>query len=108
MFDWLTESQAGFDQFFHDWRGGAAGEARALQSPQAALYAQPQFTPIRDGLAARASAEVGAHPYWARPIPVSLVIEEVEALWEPIAARDDWSRFEAKLSDIAELKQALA
>jgi len=35
------------------------------------------------------------------------VIEEVEALWAPIAERDDWTLFEAKLAEIDSLKQAL-
>ncbi|HRO02215.1 MAG TPA: YdiU family protein [Terricaulis sp.] len=108
LFDWLHAAQAGFDQFFHDWVCGA--EARAAQSPQAALYARADFAPIRDGLAARTGAgndEFLAHPYWARPAPASLVIEEVEALWAPIAESDDWRLFHAKLAEIDDLKQAL-
>ena len=99
LFDWLTESQAGWDQFFHDWIGGGASAARAAASPQAALYAQPAFAELRAGLDARASA-LPTHPYFERPRPVSLLIEDVEALWAPIAERDDWSLFEAKLAEI--------
>ncbi|MGH6951037.1 MAG: protein adenylyltransferase SelO family protein, partial [Vitreimonas sp.] len=109
MFAWLTDTQAGWDEFFHDWRGGGAGAQRAAASPQAALYAQPGFIGVRDGLEARSTeaATALAHPYFARPTPVSLVIEEVEALWAAIAERDDWSLFEAKLADIAALREAL-
>jgi hypothetical protein len=35
------------------------------------------------------------------------VIDEVEAVWAPIAERDDWSAFEAKLAEIAALNAAL-
>ncbi len=110
LFDWLSETRAGWAQFFHDWRAGAASEARAQQSPQAALYEQASFTPIRDGLAARTATDAAAlltHPHWAQSHAASLVIEEVEALWAPIAERDDWTLFEAKLAEIDSLKQAL-
>jgi hypothetical protein len=40
-------------------------------------------------------------------MPVTMVIDEVEGLWAPIAERDDWSAFEAKLADVEALKQAL-
>ena len=49
-----------------------------------------------------------AHPYFQRPEPVSLVIGEVESLWAPIAERDDWSLYEAKLAGIAQMREALA
>ena len=110
LFGWLTESRAGWDRFFHDWRGGTASADRAAHSPQAALYAGPPFAPVRAGLEARTGADARAalaHPYFERAAPVSLVIEEVEALWAAIAERDDWSLFEAKLADIAQLREAL-
>lgn len=109
LFDWLTQSQAGWDQFFHDWAGGGASAARAAESPQAALYADAAFASIRDGLEARTETEADQllrHPYYQAALPVSLVIEEVEALWAPIAERDDWSAFEAKLQHISQLKEA--
>jgi uncharacterized protein YdiU (UPF0061 family) len=111
LFDWLTQSQAGWDQFFHDWYCGEASAARAQQSPQAALYADAAFAPVHDGLAARTASgmdKILAHPYWARPTPHTMLIDEVEALWAPIAERDDWSAFEAKLAQMAEMREALA
>ena len=35
-----------------------------------------------------------------------MLIDEVEALWAPIAERDDWSVYEAKLARIAEMADA--
>ena len=35
------------------------------------------------------------HPYFARERPRSMLIDEMEATWAPIAERDDWSLFEA-------------
>lgn len=110
LFDWLTQSQAGWDQFFHDWFGGAASAARAAESPQAALYAADDFTTVRDGLNERTRDDAGArltHAYFQRPAPHTILIDEVEALWTPIAERDDWSLFEAKLSQMTEMRAAL-
>jgi len=110
VFDWLTRSQAGWDQFFHDWFGGRASVSRAAQSPQAVLYAEPTFAPVREGLETRTRDDGAArlaHAYFQRPTPHTMLIDEVERLWTPIAERDDWSLFEAKLAQLAEMREAL-
>lgn len=53
--------------------------------------------PLGDALAAY-TAVADDHPYWAAPAPQSLLIEDVEAVWAPIAEADDWSLFEAKVA----------
>jgi hypothetical protein len=35
-----------------------------------------------------------------------MLIEEVEAIWKPIADSDDWSVFHAKLKAIDEMREA--
>ncbi|MBC7769285.1 MAG: YdiU family protein [Phycisphaerales bacterium] len=110
-FAWLTESQAPWDQFFHDWYCGAASAGRAADSPQAALYASAAFAPVRAGLEARTPSgmdEFLSHSYYQQPAPVSMVIDEVERVWAAIAEGDDWTAFEAKLRDIATLKAAIS
>ncbi len=109
LFAWMTESGAGWSQFFHDWFCGTASDDRAQQSPQRALYEKADFGPIRSEFAARTplQAERLSHAVWQDPAPPSLVIEEVEALWAPIAAHDDWRQFQAKLSSIEALRQGL-
>ncbi|MGD9979735.1 MAG: protein adenylyltransferase SelO [Hyphomonadaceae bacterium] len=110
VFGWLTESQAGSDQFFHDWYCGAASTARAAESPQAALYATSAFVPVRAGLEARTRSgteDLLERPYFQRAAPHTMLIDEVEALWSPVAERDDWSLFQAKLAQVAELRAAL-
>jgi uncharacterized protein YdiU (UPF0061 family) len=106
LFDWLTQTGIGWEQFFHDWIGG--DYARAKQSPQAARYEEAGFAPVRSGIEARAQKVDFSHLYLQQQTPVSLVIDEVEALWTPIAERDDWAMFEAKLAHIAQMRQALA
>jgi uncharacterized protein YdiU (UPF0061 family) len=110
LLGWLTESAAPWPAFFHDWFCGAASEARAMESPSRGFYERDDFAPIRDGFAARTPErpERLAHPVFQRDGAVSLLIEEVEALWAPIAADDDWSAFAAKLDDVAALREALA
>jgi uncharacterized protein YdiU (UPF0061 family) len=109
LFGWMTETGAGWDQTFHDWFCGSASAERAAASPQADLYAAKAFAPVRDGLFARSPwrPERLAHPVFQAPTPISLVIEEVEALWTPIAETDDWSAFNAKLAAIDSLREGL-
>jgi uncharacterized protein YdiU (UPF0061 family) len=111
IFNWLTESQAGWDQFFHDWAGGGESAQRAAAGPQGALYSGDDFRPIRAGLDARTSPGSNRDylhlPYFQRPTPCSMLIDEVEAIWTPIAERNDWSVFEAKLRAIDEMRDAL-
>jgi uncharacterized protein YdiU (UPF0061 family) len=108
VFDWLTESQAGYDQFFHDWRALDARATREAVSPQASLYATQEFAPVRDGIEARQpTGSIRHHPYWSRATPCTMLIDDVETVWAAIAERDDWSLFEAKLRQIDELRSAL-
>jgi uncharacterized protein YdiU (UPF0061 family) len=57
----------------------------------------PAFEPVTDAL---------AHPYWAGERPETMLIDEVEALWAPIAASDDWSAFDAKLKSVRRMGAA--
>ncbi|MFT3728731.1 MAG: YdiU family protein [Terricaulis sp.] len=107
LFNWMTESQVGWDQFFHDWF--CCDATRAAASPEAARYADPSFIAVRDEIEKRGPVQPERlqHAYFQRATPASLVIDEVEALWAPIAERDDWSLFETKLALIAEMREAL-
>jgi uncharacterized protein YdiU (UPF0061 family) len=109
VYRFLTESQVGYEQFFFDWYGGAASAARALAGPAAASYAGPTFAAVRrrlDDYVPLAPARL-ATAYYQRPRPCTLLIDEIEALWDAIASRDDWSLFAAKLDAIAEMRGAL-
>jgi uncharacterized protein YdiU (UPF0061 family) len=102
LWTFLHETRAPFEQVFFDWYGGLASDDRAKQSPSAHIYVQPTFTPLRSALEGY-EPEIGMtleHPYFARQTPCTMLIEEVEALWEPIDKADDWSPFTRKLQDI--------
>ena len=91
---YLAASQVPFEQAFFD-----AYAKRNLPGTEA-------FAPVRDLLDAYTPAVAADHPYFAQPHPCTMLIEEVEAIWAPIAERDDWSAFAAKLSAIEQMRQA--
>ena len=98
----LEASRIPFERFFFDWYGGAARAARAEAGPASAFYRREDFQPLREALLARAPASDVRldHPYFAGEAPCTMLIDDVEAIWAPIAERDDWSAFEAKIAEI--------
>jgi uncharacterized protein YdiU (UPF0061 family) len=98
----------GWEPLFFDWFGGPASEARALAGPRGPLYAGSAFAELRTRLAdyEPVRPEALEHPSLQRPEPETLLIDEVEALWAPIAERDDWSSLSDKLARIEELRTA--
>lgn len=67
----------------------------------------PAFAPFVEQLATFTPAE-GAldHPYWAGDRPLAMLIDEVEALWAPIAETDNWAPLEARLAEIRRMAEA--
>jgi uncharacterized protein YdiU (UPF0061 family) len=92
----LAESQMPFEQAFFGAFGGALG----------ASFGEP-FAPVRAALEGYACPGRPAHPYFQQPAPCTVLIDEVEALWSPIAAADDWSAFHAKIAAIRQMGEAL-
>ncbi len=89
-----------WEPFFFDWFGGEEG--RAMGGPRAGLYDGEAFSAFRRLLAEFEAdrPERLAHPMFAQAEPVEMLIDEVEALWAPIAERDDWAPLYAKLEAI--------
>jgi uncharacterized protein YdiU (UPF0061 family) len=109
VFAFLYETQAPYEQFFFDWRGGRLSAERAAKSPSAEHYRHQGFAPIREAFEFYEAPEANLdHPYFARQTPRTMLINEMEALWAPIAERDDWSAFHAALDEIEEMRQAYA
>ncbi|HEX8300411.1 protein adenylyltransferase SelO [Sphingomonas sp.] len=92
----LSASHAPLDQFFFDAFGGQLPED----------YDEP-FAQLRRLLTAYEPRKSRDHPYWATE-PCSMLIDEVEAIWAPIAERDDWSLFNAKIAAIRTMGEALS
>jgi uncharacterized protein YdiU (UPF0061 family) len=93
----LESRAATIDCIFFDWRGG--------RDPGAERYPGEPFRVLAAKLAGR--ERVTAHPYWSDPEPCSMHIEEVEAIWDAIAERDDWSPFNAKIEAIRRMGEAV-
>ena len=108
LFGFLLASKAPYEQFFFDWRGGSLSAERAARSPSAAHYATEAFRPIADALEGyQPTGDVNlGHPYFARTTPRTMLIDEMEAIWAPIAESDDWSLFQNALAEIAQMRQA--
>lgn len=109
LIEFWTQTQAPFEQTLFDLRGGLLDPKRLLNSPSAEQYASDAFDPVRALLNERFSTgnnECLAHPYFQRPAPRTMLIDEVEAIWTPIAASDDWHLFDQALQEISEMRHA--
>lgn len=110
IFAFLNETQIPYERFWFDWRGGMLSEVRANESPVADAYRAESFNPIRWAFNEyEPSATVNLeHPYFSRNAPRSMLIDEMEALWAPIAEADDWSALTEALGEIEEMREAYA
>ncbi len=108
--DFLASTRIPYDRFFFDWYGGAASVARANESPVRDAYQRPTFEALKAELQRRAPLAPAAlnQPYFQREAPCTLVIDEVERVWQAIDVRNDFDPFIQKIADIRELGAALA
>ena len=91
----LMRAEGGrIDDFHVDWGGG-----RVPEGPET-----PERAAMIEALAGRTATR---GPWWETAAPQSLPIEEVEALWAPIAERDDWTPLQTKISAIRAMGAAL-
>ncbi|MBA2933016.1 YdiU family protein [Sphingomonas sp. CGMCC 1.13654] len=97
----LQQGTVTIDRVFFDWRGGR------LRASQAA-YDNAAFQAFAEAVRSYEQATALDHPYWSDAEPCSMHIEEVEAIWAPIAEADDWSLFTTKVASIRRMGAALA
>ncbi|MDG2306525.1 MAG: YdiU family protein [Candidatus Binatia bacterium] len=105
----LQESDVGYEQFFFDWWGGAASEERAARGPAAAHYTEPPFAAFRKLLGGYDPADASRlqDAYFSREAPETLLVDEIESIWEAIAERDSWSAFDQKIASIRSMAKAV-
>ena len=89
-------TSAPLDRLFFDLFGGKLPEDYG-----------PEWDDLRTALASHAPRKSRDHAYW-RGEPCAMLIDEVEAIWAPIADGDDWSRLHAKVAAIRTMGEALA
>jgi uncharacterized protein YdiU (UPF0061 family) len=108
VFGFLAASRVGYEQFFFDWCGGLAREARTMSRASAAFYRGAQWDELRAVLELYEPRLPALPDYFDGDAPCTLVIEEIETIWKSIAEHDDWSLFEGKIRDIRAMGDALA
>ena len=102
LFVFLEKSKANFEQCFfdlHSLRGAWK------DSPQAELYESVEFKELLKILNHWTVADPALiqSPYFQQTQCCNLLIDEIEAIWAPIAANDDWSLFQQKIMQIKSL-----
>ncbi|QIT56234.1 YdiU family protein [Aquisalimonas sp. 2447] len=109
FFDAMHRTQVPFQRPFFDLVGGAR-EVRMAASPERSVYRGEAWRPVIEALQGceplPAADTLAAHPYWQRDAPCGMVIREVEALWDAIAQRDDWSLFHRTIDGIRSMAEA--
>jgi uncharacterized protein YdiU (UPF0061 family) len=108
IWKFMLESKIPFERFFFDWHGGMASRGRAEAGVAKAAYASAEFAPVRTLLESYAQAENAnpGHAYFEQDAPCTMLVDDVEALWAPIAESDDWSKFHDKLKAIELMSEA--
>ena len=99
----LFASKVEIDRFYFDWAGG---QLRA--SADLGMYSNEYFEPLTRALEDYAPSRSFDHAYWRGNGPCSMHIEEVEAIWAPIADADDWTLLENKVHQIRQLGEAMS
>lgn len=107
LFQFMEEEQVLFEQTLFDLHSGAIPE-RLERSPQKDFYKKESFKKLQELLTHFQinSEDIAQHDYFKNEKPCSLIIDELEALWKPIADSDDWAPFEKKLQDIRSFRGA--
>lgn len=95
VFNTLENHKLPFEQVFFDLHS-----KRHLQKYQ---DISPELVEILHKFSI-ASEKNQNHEYFLNPSPTTLLIDEIESLWKPIAENDDWSLYEKKLRDIRKMR----
>lgn len=105
FFNFLAEAQPLFEQTFFDLHSGI-NEDRLAASPQSAVYNHPTFAALKKNLEYYEvlDQQKAEHPYFKNSKCCSLIIDELESIWSPIADQDDWTLFDKKLQEIRSIK----
>ena len=90
---WLNASQTPFAEAFHACHRGIVPPGAAWDGARAALSGTVPHRP---------------HHAYFDGAPCTMLIEDVEALWDPIATADDWAPLRAKLEAIETMREAYA
>ncbi len=111
FYEALHKSQVPYERAYFDLVGGALPQ-RIAASPHRDAYEGEHWKGVvamlRTAQPAPSAAAALAHPYFAAAAPCTILIDEMESTWSPIAEADDWSVLHGKIEEIRALGAALA
>ncbi len=93
----MVREQIPVDRFFFEHRAGR------VTNPNEYGEMRRAFAEI---LSAYANPVTAQHPYWAETHPCSMLIDEVESIWNAIAESDDWEPSNLKIKAIRNMGAA--
>lgn len=96
FFGLMEKEQLGFEKMFFDFNSKRVLNC-ATSYKSASLLAMLEKFEIDDPALLK-------HEYFQRENPSTLLIDEIENIWAPIANHDDWKNFETKLSSIRKFR----
>lgn len=109
FYGWMTDVKAPWSQVFFDWFCGKESEKRANASPISDIYETSAFQPIRLRLMEYEADRLDRlqREYYCRSMPSTLLIDDIESLWNEIAEKDNWGDFERMLADFVAMSSSL-
>ena len=109
-FEFLEQSKVDYASFYFDWFGGMISEQRAMQGKRKDFYQGKAFEGLKGYFKKYKEASFVhlEHVYFSQDEPCSLLIDEIEEIWDAIEAEDDWKPFNEKIASIQEMGQVLS
>lgn len=105
----MGEEKLPYEHFFFDWYGGSASLERAKAGPEGHRYNQENADELVQALTSyEPLACVDLQQAYFTGDPCTMLIEEVEELWNHIAERDDWAPLNTKIDSIRQMSKALS
>ncbi len=102
----LRASQCSLDQFYYDFYGGPLSAHRHKTTSYTTPSFDAVFKILNTATPAEGAGHAHIHPYFATAHPCTLLIDEIELIWNAIAEHDDWSPFNHKLQAIRTMASA--
>ena len=104
LFKISKEHQIDFSSFFHDFYGGSEAISDCLQSPNGKKYKNNEFRDILNFLKDTNSMDKSIeNKILLKNNYENLLIDEVEAIWEQIDKKNDWTFLETKVANIRKM-----
>lgn len=105
FFKMLEDNRVLFEQAFFDFYSGSHLK-KWTQSPQKEFYTSESAVRLIQKISEFEVLDLQktTHAYFAQVKACTLLIGEIESMWDPIAKNDDWSLFENKINQIRSMR----